>query len=411
MRRQGRGHRACRWRFGLGLAGLLAVTGGAAPATESAAPKAVVAVALDASGSLGEADVARSRDLAAALLAASEVAVFSFDDQSRLVQPRTANVDLVRGALSRIKRTGRFTALYDALYDASRYLNDAPGERRAIVLLTDGHDENSALTLEDGLRVAQDARIPVFAVGLGTVQERVLRRIAKLKGGEYLAGPGISGAALAARVEGRPAGPASAASERRAPPSAAAGVRPPAAGTRLSAEGASQGAGARPRSLLWIWMILGLGAVLAVAALALRSRRLTGTPTADATLRTDLSPTVLERLNTTEEYLEKTITLRERPVLSITSGPGAGGLFELSRASALSIGRARANDIVLDDVSISGQHCRIRPEDGGFVLHDLKSTNGTFVNDRRVNRHILSDGDRVQVGETVMQFRNEQHRV
>ena len=65
---------------------------------------------------------------------------------------------------------------------------------------------------------------------------------------------------------------------------------------------------------------------------------------------------------------------------------------------------------MLKDVSISSQHCRIRPEDGGFVLHDLKSTNGTFVNDKRVSRHTLADGDRVQVGETVMQFRNEHRR-
>jgi len=131
---------------------------------------------------------------------------------------------------------------------------------------------------------------------------------------------------------------------------------------------------------------------------------------AEATTIADLSPTVVERLNTTEEYLEKTITLRERPVLTITHGPGAGELFELSRATAMSIGRARANDIVLKDVSISGQHCRIRPEEGGFVLHDLKSTNGTFVNDKRVSRHPLSDGDLVQVGETVMQFRTEHRR-
>ena len=128
-------------------------------------------------------------------------------------------------------------------------------------------------------------------------------------------------------------------------------------------------------------------------------------------MQVNLSDTVLQRLDETEEYLDKTITLRERPVLAITSGPGAGELFELNQATAISIGRARANDIVLKDVSISGQHCRIRPEQGGFVLHDLKSTNGTFVNDKRVSRHTLADGDEVQIGETVMRFRSEYRRV
>jgi len=431
--------RGRRWRLSLAALGLLSTSGRPSPGTELPVPPTVVAVAIDASGSLSDADIARSRDLAVGLLGAlphgSEVAVFSFDDQSRLVQSRTSSVDLVRRAVSGVKRAGRFTALHDALYDASRYLYAAPGARRAIVLLTDGNDENSSLTLEDGLRVAQNAGIPVFAVGMGQVQERVLRRIAKLTGGEYLTGPGISGAALAERVEGLPAAAASTAAERRAPPAAAAGPRTTAAGPRSSAEGTGQRAtGARARTVLWVWVLLMLGAAAAVAVLALRGRRAsrcgtcgralpdalsacafcgneTGHAAGDATLQTDLSPTVLERLNATEEYLEKTITLRERPVLTITSGPGTGELFELSQATAISIGRARANDIVLEDVSISGQHCRIRPEDGGFVLHDLKSTNGTFVNDKRVSRHTLSDGDRVQVGETVMQFRNEHRRI
>ncbi|HVD78839.1 MAG TPA: FHA domain-containing protein, partial [Vicinamibacteria bacterium] len=69
------------------------------------------------------------------------------------------------------------------------------------------------------------------------------------------------------------------------------------------------------------------------------------------------------------------------------------------------------NDIVLnEDVAVSSEHCRIRPEDGKFVLHDLKSTNGTFVNDRKVTRQALTEGDTIQVGETYLQFRLEHRR-
>ena len=93
-------------------------------------------------------------------------------------------------------------------------------------------------------------------------------------------------------------------------------------------------------------------------------------------------------------------------MLRITRGAGTGRTFELSRASALSLGRARANDVVLEDVAVSGQHCRIRPEDGGFVVHDLESTNGTFVNDRRVSRHPLAEGDVIQVGETRLRYQS-----
>jgi hypothetical protein len=369
-----------------------------------------VAVALDASGSLSDAEIARARDLAAALLdglpAGSEMAVFSFDDQSRLLQPRTTDVERVRAAVSSVRRTGRYTALHDALYDASRYLNEAPGARRAIVLLTDGRDENSSLTLEDGLRVAQDARIPVFAVGLGQAQERVLRRIAKLTGGEYLAGDRLGAGTLTARIQAAPATPAAALSAPERKPGSPATASPAAA-----APGGGR-PGARSRTLLAAWLLLLLAVAAAIAYVLTRRRAPSELPaaSADTTLQANLSDTVLQRLDETEEYLEKTITLRERPVLTITSGPGAGELFELSQATAVSIGRARANDIVLKDVSISGQHCRIRPEQGAFVLHDLRSTNGTFVNDKRVSRHTLADGDSFQIGETVMQFRAEYRR-
>jgi pSer/pThr/pTyr-binding forkhead associated (FHA) protein len=112
-------------------------------------------------------------------------------------------------------------------------------------------------------------------------------------------------------------------------------------------------------------------------------------------------------MNITEEYLEKTVTLRERPVLVVTHGAATGHAVLLSPEVTTSIGRARANDIVLDDVSVSSEHCRVRPEEGRFVLHDLKSTNGTFVNERRVTRHPLAEGDVIKVGETAMQFRME----
>jgi pSer/pThr/pTyr-binding forkhead associated (FHA) protein len=122
------------------------------------------------------------------------------------------------------------------------------------------------------------------------------------------------------------------------------------------------------------------------------------------------APTLLEKMSSTEEYLEKTVTLRERPVLTITRGPGTGQVFDLRDHSATSIGRAKANEVVIDDVSVSSEHCRIRPEDGHFVLHDLKSTNGTFVNERRVSRHVLTEGDILKIGETSLLFKTDLKR-
>ena len=69
------------------------------------------------------------------------------------------------------------------------------------------------------------------------------------------------------------------------------------------------------------------------------------------------------------------------------------------------VSRARANDVVLDDESVSAQHCRVRPEGGRFVVYDMGSTNGTRVNDRVVANHPLSEGDVIRIGGTSLEFR------
>jgi hypothetical protein len=376
-------------------------------------PAALVAVLIDCSGSVAPPELDRARRLAlevlASLPAGSEVAVFTFDDQSRLVLPRTSRTDEVSRALAGVRISGRHTALYDALYDASRYLRDSAASRRAILLVTDGKDEQSTLKLDDGLRLAEEARIPVFAVGVGQVEERGLRRIAKLTGGEYHPARVATGSALVSAMMAAAAPAPSPAPATTALPAAAARPSlPPTPKTeRAPAPGADTARGSR--------RLLMPAALVALAALGLgilsRRRRSRPSPAAAGPAAGDLSTTVVSRLGgTTEEYLEKTVVLRAKSVLAVTRGPLAGQVFDLSPASATSLGRSKANDLVLDDVSVSSQHCRIRPEDDGFVLLDLKSTNGTFVNERRVTSQKLAEGDVIRIGEMQLQFRTDQRR-
>lgn len=389
------------------LAAAVALLGLPGPSARPEPAGALVAVLLDSSGSVPARDLDHARQLALEVLGSlppgSEVAVFTFDDQSRLVLPRTSRADEVKRALAGARIAGRHTALYDALYDASRYLRESGAARPAILLITDGRDEQSALNVEDGLRLAEEGRIPVFAVGVGQVEERGLRRIAKLTGGQYRAarearGADIVSAMMAATPVVRSASPAS-------PPPATTRSAPPPAAARpgRSAEGPAT-AGSRTLRLAGI---TAAALVLAAIGLGLRRRR----PRPPAADSPELSSTVVSRVGgTTEEYLEKTVILREKAVLAVTRGPLAGQVFDLSPTSATSLGRSKANDLVLDDVSVSSQHCRIRPEDGAFTLVDLKSTNGTFVNERRVTSHKLAEGDVIRVGEVQLQFRTDQRR-
>src|SRR5258707_10221162 len=148
-----------------------------------------VALVLDTSASIHADELTKTRALCVGLLQhlppGSEIALFTFDDQDRLLLPWTTASGDVERALAIVRPTGHFTMLYDALYDASKKLRDMQASRKALVLLTDGKDEGSALDVDDGLRAAEDAHIPVFTIGVGRVQERVLRRMAKLTGGLY----------------------------------------------------------------------------------------------------------------------------------------------------------------------------------------------------------------------------------
>lgn len=68
----------------------------------------------------------------------------------------------------------------------------------------------------------------------------------------------------------------------------------------------------------------------------------------------------------------------------------------------LSIGRSAGCDVVLTDISVSRRHARLIPRDGIWVLHDLSSTNGSYLNGRRVSRCQLRPGDRLALGEALL---------
>ncbi|HEX7828837.1 MAG TPA: FHA domain-containing protein, partial [Thermoanaerobaculia bacterium] len=85
--------------------------------------------------------------------------------------------------------------------------------------------------------------------------------------------------------------------------------------------------------------------------------------------------------------------------LTINGGDHAGKQFPLSEPEYL-IGRHRDNTIQLADLGVSGCHSRIYRGPDGYVLEDLKSRNGTWVNGTRIFHTTLAHGDKVHVGQT-----------
>jgi pSer/pThr/pTyr-binding forkhead associated (FHA) protein len=82
----------------------------------------------------------------------------------------------------------------------------------------------------------------------------------------------------------------------------------------------------------------------------------------------------------------------------------SGQHFALRSGVATRIGRAVDNDIVLGDASVSRHHASIEYRNGGFVLRDLGSQNGSWIGGQRVSEAALSQGDSVRLGDATLTF-------
>jgi len=90
--------------------------------------------------------------------------------------------------------------------------------------------------------------------------------------------------------------------------------------------------------------------------------------------------------------------------LEMLEGPFAGKKIRLEGYPVI-IGRRESCDIILSDKSVSRRHARLEPEKGGWLLTDLDSANGTYVNGLRMKNSMLSPGDTVKFGTILCVFK------
>jgi transcriptional regulator with GAF, ATPase, and Fis domain len=91
------------------------------------------------------------------------------------------------------------------------------------------------------------------------------------------------------------------------------------------------------------------------------------------------------------------------PRLAATSGKLKGAIFAINE-EAMIIGRETSANLCIADASVSRRHSKIEKREDGFVLTDLESLNGTFVNDVPVKSRVLDHGDRVRIGDSEFLF-------
>ncbi len=96
------------------------------------------------------------------------------------------------------------------------------------------------------------------------------------------------------------------------------------------------------------------------------------------------------------------------PKLITIKGPTQGREYTLGDECLL--GRSPNCQIYIGDLTVSRQHARIQKTDRGYIIEDLGSGNGTFINDRRVTQHLLQNSDTVRISNSVFQYNSNENQ-
>lgn len=91
--------------------------------------------------------------------------------------------------------------------------------------------------------------------------------------------------------------------------------------------------------------------------------------------------------------------------LLVFSGKLKGKDFALPPQGKVVLGRSKDASITIPDINLSRAHCSVSATPRGYLLEDLGSTNGTYLNGRRIGQELLREGDRIVIGETEFEFR------
>ncbi len=70
----------------------------------------------------------------------------------------------------------------------------------------------------------------------------------------------------------------------------------------------------------------------------------------------------------------------------------------------MTLGRRPYNDIVVDNLAVSGEHAALQVIGHEYFIEDLNSTNGTFVNEQKIKRQILKNGDTIEIGKYAIKY-------
>ena len=397
-------------------------------------PIAVV-LAIDTSGSARGKVIKHAREAALKFVEGlgenDLVAIVDFNDQEHIISEFTSDKETLKKAIEGLKVGGTKTTLYDAIYKALEMASrPALPFRRVVIVLSDGKDEGSALTISDVINKAQASNILVYTIGLGSkVDNQPLTRISRLTGGTFLF---TSTSAELANLYDR-------ISEQLKNQYILTYVSSSIVGDgQQHILGLSVAIGnlifkdemeftapkttaTTMRTWLWIAIAILIIMIIILIIVVMTRTRTSGGFKEESSLG---SATVSESMTIMDSEMggdetvmqsikreggahppDKTIIMKGMGEdfvsawIEITKGPDKGKSFNL-KEERTKIGRSGACEVSLSDDTISREQAVIVNEDGKYRLTDLASSNGTFVDGKKITTRVIKDGDKIGFGNT-----------
>lgn len=411
-----------------------------------------VLLAVDASRSMtGEPlDSLKSALMAftAQLRPGDQAGIIAFHDDVEDISEFTDDKDSLSARMGNIAAKGSRTELYYGISRGLDLINETENllDRKYLIVFSDGKDEGKAYTFEDCVNKAVEFDVPIYSVGfhtrVGDQYLRILERMSDKSKGEYNDAETTGDLEtiydlIFKHIQDRTVLCFTADHFQADGEEHTVGIKILHSGqtvessfTFVSPEEASLPV-SEEESLgnLWVIVIIGLSAIFLVAVVVIRSRKRKREEEEQlAKEKQRLEDEKKEKEKQAEKVAEekkaaekkgdkkdkgvkKTHVSAPSPRHTVISGkmPDLQGIVlqfdsgnlqgqTVSVASETTIGRAEDNDIVIDDPTVSGHHCKIVVEDSRFTIVDLDSTNGTNVNGSKVSKMMITSGTALKLG-------------
>lgn len=320
-----------------------------------------------------------------------KIGLAEFDSEIRLIAPIGSDLGSLTKASHSLKATGHATEFYKNILSAIDLLKKSKSDRKGLIILSDGKDEDRAYKLEDVLKMAKESDVSILSLGYlespqDTPFQQTLKRLSAETFGQYfdVTEGGVLPATLAAQplafVEkggqlnfelnkihethkvtlslGRANGEKINLSYEVTPPD-------------------DRGTWQKLIDFIvlnWIWVSVGTLLTLLLISC--------------------ITYLIIKRIR------------RSKPITYATLVEMNGmGTKHLIQQTAIRLGRGADNDIRLMNDSISMHHAEIHcRREGDFYIVDLASTNGVFVNDAKVHQGELKNNDIIELGEVRLRF-------